>query len=64
VNGIGGAAEVLVRWLYDKISERIQADGTVRSPTGATYEIPEELRLERVRVWETSTSWAEYVGIE
>jgi len=63
-DGQDPTTEVLVRWLYDKISERIQADGTVRSPTGATYGIPEGLRLERVRVWETSTSWAEYVGIE
>jgi len=63
-DGQDPTTEVLVRWLYDKISERIQADGTVTSPTGATYEVPEGLRLERVRVWETSTSWAEYVGIE
>ena len=63
-DGQDPTTEVLVRWLYDQISERIQADGTVRSPTGATYEIPEGFRLECVRVWETSTSWAEYVGIE
>ena len=63
-DGQDPTTEVLVRWLYDQISEGIHADGTVRSPTGATYEIPEGLRLERVRVWETSTSWAEYVGIE
>ncbi len=56
--------EVLVRWLYEQISERIEADGTVQTPSGATYEIPKGLQLERVRVWETSTSWAEYVGLE
>jgi 6-pyruvoyltetrahydropterin/6-carboxytetrahydropterin synthase len=56
--------EVLVRWLYEQISDRIEADGKVKSPTGATYEIPKGLELERVRVWETSTSWAEYVGVE
>ncbi len=44
--------------------EREIVDGTVRTPTGATYKIPEGLQLERVRVWETSTSWAEYVGLE
>ena len=56
--------EVLVRWLFEQIAERIAADGTVKSPSGTTYEIPEGLQLERVRVWETSSSWAEYVGIE
>ncbi len=54
--------EVLVRWLYEQIDERLRADGSVTSPGGASYEIPQGLRLERVRVWETRTSWAEYVG--
>jgi 6-pyruvoyltetrahydropterin/6-carboxytetrahydropterin synthase len=56
--------EVLVRWLFDQIAQRIAADGKVRTPSGAVYDIPEGLELERVRVWETSTSWAEYVGLE
>lgn len=56
--------EVLARWLYQQIAERLAADGTVRTPSGATYEIPKGLALERVRVWETSSSWGEYVGIE
>ena len=32
--------------------------------SGASYPIPASLELERVRVWETSTSWGEYVGLE
>ena len=56
--------EVLVRWLFDKISARLEADGSVESPTGTSYEIPLGLKLERVRVWETSKSWAEYVAEE
>ncbi|MCU0234566.1 MAG: 6-carboxytetrahydropterin synthase [Thermoanaerobaculales bacterium] len=56
--------EVLARWLYLQIAERLAADGTVRTPSGATYEIPRGLALERVRVWETSSSWGEYVGLE
>jgi 6-pyruvoyltetrahydropterin/6-carboxytetrahydropterin synthase len=56
--------EVLARWLYEQISERIAKDGWVESPSGARYRIPEGLELERIRVWETSTSWAEYVGLE
>ena len=63
-DGQDPTTEVLVRWLYEQISERIEADGKVRTSSGATYEIPAGLQLERVRVWETSTSWAEYVGLE
>jgi 6-pyruvoyltetrahydropterin/6-carboxytetrahydropterin synthase len=56
--------EVVARWLYLQIAERLAADDTVRTPSGATYEIPKGLALERVRVWETSSSWGEYVGLE
>ena len=56
--------EIVVRWVFDQIAERLAADGKVESPSGASYEIPAGLELERVRVWETSTSWGEYVGIE
>jgi 6-pyruvoyltetrahydropterin/6-carboxytetrahydropterin synthase len=56
--------EVLARWLFEQISARFEADGTVTSPSGTSYEIPDGLELEKVRVWETSTSWGEYVGGE
>jgi 6-pyruvoyltetrahydropterin/6-carboxytetrahydropterin synthase len=56
--------EVLARWLFEQISARFEADGTVTSPSGTSYEIPAGLELEKVRVWETSTSWGEYVGGE
>jgi len=51
-----------VRWLYDEIGARLQAGIEVETPTGTSYSIPAGLELERVRVWETRTSWAEYVG--
>ena len=56
--------EVLARWIYNQLAERLATDVTVRSPGGASYEIPKGLELERVRVWETSSSWGEYVGLE
>ena len=56
--------EVLARWVFEQMAERLAAGRTVRTPTGATYEIPAGLELERIRVWETSTSWGEYVGLE
>ena len=56
--------EVLARWIFEQIGERLAARGTVQAPTGTNYEIPADLELERVRVWETSSSWGEYVGLE
>jgi len=56
--------EVLARWIYEQLAGRLAADGAVRSSSGTSYEIPEGLELERVRVWETRTSWGEYVGLE
>jgi 6-pyruvoyltetrahydropterin/6-carboxytetrahydropterin synthase len=56
--------EVLAGWLYEGVAERLAAGGTVTSDGGVEYQIPSKLELERVRVWETRTSWAEYVGIE
>jgi 6-pyruvoyltetrahydropterin/6-carboxytetrahydropterin synthase len=57
-------SEVLARWIYDEMSQRMAAAETVETPTGVRYTVPPGLELERVRVWETRTSWGEYVGIE
>jgi len=56
--------EVLARWVFEQIGERLAAGETIQAPTGTNYEIPADLELERVRVWETSSSWGEYVGLE
>ena len=56
--------EVLARWLFDGVAARLAAGGSVLSPAGVSYDIPQDLMLERIRVWETRTSWAEYVGTE
>ena len=47
------AGKLTIRWT-------IAVDGSVQTPTGTSYEIPTGLELERVRIWETSTSWGEY----
>jgi 6-pyruvoyltetrahydropterin/6-carboxytetrahydropterin synthase len=54
--------EVLVRWIFREVATRLAEGGSVQSDGGAEYRIPPDLELERVRVWETRTSWAEYVG--
>ena len=54
--------EVLAKWLFGQVSERLEGGRVVESPCGTSYRIPEGLELERIRVWETSSSWAEYVA--
>ena len=61
-DGQDPTTEVLARWLYEGVRDRLAGGGSVESPTGARYELPADLELELVRVWETRTSWAEYVG--
>lgn len=51
--------EVMAKDIYDFVSE-VLATGFVGSEKGVTYTIPAgEVRLDRVRVWETPSSWAE-----
>lgn len=57
-------SEVLARWIYDEMSRRMADAESVEAPSGVHYSVPAGLELERVRVWETRTSWGEYVGIE
>ena len=56
--------EVLTRWIFNGVQRRLRSAGDVTSDAGVEYRIPADLELERVRVWETRTSWAEYVGLE
>lgn len=60
--GTDPTSEALARWLFDAIAARLAKGRRVVSPGGTAYTIPEGVELERVRVWETATSWAEYVG--
>lgn len=49
-------AKAIFTELQNKLTERIELTG----PDGSSYRVPTEVKLERVRLWETSTSWAEY----
>jgi len=60
--GADPTTEVLARWLYEGLRERLEGGAEVRSAGGTVYRIPPGIEVERVRVWETSSSWAEYVG--
>ena len=58
-DGADPTTEVMARYIFDHLSERINADETLGDDEG-TYRIDPNVRLERVRLWETATTWAEY----
>jgi 6-pyruvoyltetrahydropterin/6-carboxytetrahydropterin synthase len=57
--GIDPTTEVLARYLFDHLEGRIRLGGEMSDAEGS-YTIDPDVRLERVRVWETATTWAEY----
>ncbi|MEM0983896.1 MAG: 6-carboxytetrahydropterin synthase [Planctomycetota bacterium] len=52
--------EVLARLIYERVERALSAGETLRDAEGSTYQFPSGIRLERVRVTETPSSWAEY----
>jgi 6-pyruvoyltetrahydropterin/6-carboxytetrahydropterin synthase len=52
--------EVLARYLFRRIAAVFRPGSEVRAPGGVTYQVPEAVRLERVRVSETANTWGEY----
>lgn len=52
--------EVLARYIFDHLRAAIEGGRTFTDASGTRYALPPHLRVERVRVGETSTSWAEY----
>lgn len=55
--------EVMARRIYDHVSGLLHEGGTYTDPNGFGFTLRAGLVLERVRVTETSSSWAEY-GID
>jgi 6-pyruvoyltetrahydropterin/6-carboxytetrahydropterin synthase len=52
--------EILARHLFRAVAAAFRPGMEVRTPGGATYRVPDTVRLERVRVWETPHTWGEY----
>jgi len=52
--------EVLARHIFDHLEAKIRSGEPLGDADGR-YAIDRGVRLERVRVWETATTWAEYV---
>ena len=52
--------EVLARFIYDQLEACIASATPVRDERGNQYALPSGLRVDRIRVGETSSTWAEY----
>jgi len=50
--------EVIARRIYEEVAGQLGKQFVAKD--GVRYLLPEHLIVERVRVWETSTSWAEF----
>jgi 6-pyruvoyltetrahydropterin/6-carboxytetrahydropterin synthase len=55
------SSEVMAREIFEHLKRRLQA-GTVETSAGMRFNFNPAIRVEKVRVWETSTAWAEYQG--
>jgi 6-pyruvoyltetrahydropterin/6-carboxytetrahydropterin synthase len=54
--------ENIARHLFAAISRAFEAGTEVQGDDEVVYRVPEGVILERVRVWETPNTWAEYIG--
>lgn len=52
--------ELMAKYIYDHLRDELAAGKTYTDEKGHAYRFPPGVRLERVRVTETATSWAEY----
>lgn len=52
--------EVLAKHIYDALASLITSGREFKGSDGLVYRLPNRLQLERVRVSETSSTWAEY----
>ncbi|MFN9992611.1 MAG: 6-pyruvoyl trahydropterin synthase family protein [Phycisphaerales bacterium] len=52
--------EVMARRIFEYVQMQASSGAEFRDADGNVYRLPKGLKVERVRVGETSTSWAEY----
>lgn len=52
--------ELMARRIFDHVKNALGTARPFETAGGAQYQVRNNVRLERVRVWETSSSWAEY----
>lgn len=56
--------EVLAKLFFDYLFVQMRSRKSWTDDRGNVYRFPPNVTLERVRVWETSTSWGEYAAPE
>lgn len=52
--------EAMARLIYDHVASAVREGATLTDESGAQRTLRRDLRVERVRVSETATTWAEY----
>ncbi len=52
--------ELMAKRIYDHLNDQIRKGATFTTESGIAYKIRQDVRVERVRVGETPTSWAEF----
>jgi 6-pyruvoyltetrahydropterin/6-carboxytetrahydropterin synthase len=59
--GTEPTTEAIARQIYEAACRVVREGFCEKTPSGAVYSIePGRVRVDRVRVWETPSSWAEY----
>ena len=53
-------SEVIAQVIFNHLTKKLAEQGELIGPEGSSYKAGAGVSLERVRLWETSTSWAEY----
>ena len=55
-------SEAIARLIFDHLAEQLAQAEKLTGQNGTTYSLSPGVRLESVRLWETSSSWAQYSG--
>lgn len=59
-DNVDPTTEVLAKLMFDFINTELSKGKTYKSTKGFSYKFPKGIVLERVRVWETPSTWAEF----
>lgn len=59
-DNVDPTTEIMSKMIFDEIQKELQKGISYKTTSGATYKFTKGVELERVRVWETSSTWAEY----
>ena len=53
-------SEVIVETMFKHFEKVLKPGTVIKAKNNGTYKITNNIKLERVRLWETKSSWAEY----